>query len=382
MRGSSGQSSEGRRLGRPLHALAAVTALLALLAFSSSALASEPPTIESESVSNVTEHDATLEAQIETGGLYTGYWFQIDTNSSYHFTQAVCPFEFPGDAQCESIVAGEPLPPGLVEPQPQYIPAGSEDQSVSVDLASIGATLQPGTTYHYRVLASTGGSPTVQGPDQTFTTPPGGTVGATPSIESESVSNVTEHDATLQAQINTESLETSYQFHLWAICGGKGACLVVINYPLPSGNLLGSFVGQSVSLDLNTTGVTLQSGGTYFYSVAVGTTESPTQRFTTPENTVQPLSTTTSTLSGAGQPAGANGGDQPAVSGGSSSSALGPTPLASPLGKTITPTTITKRQELAKALSHCKKAPKRKRAVCVTQARKKYATVADKSRKG
>jgi hypothetical protein len=245
MRGSSGQSSEGRRLGRPLHALAAVTALLALLAFSSSALASEPPTIESESVSNVTEHDATL-----------------------------------------------------------------------------------------------------------------------------------------QAQINTESLETSYQFHLWAICGGKGACLVVINYPLPSGNLLGSFVGQSVSLDLNTTGVTLQSGGTYFYSVAVGTTESPTQRFTTPENTVQPLSTTTSTLSGAGQPAGANGGDQPAVSGGSSSSALGPTPLASPLGKTITPTTITKRQELAKALSHCKKAPKRKRAVCVTQARKKYATVADKSRKG
>jgi hypothetical protein len=65
---------------------------------------------------------------------------------------------------------GEPLPPGLVEPQPEYIPAASGDRSVSLDLASIGATLQPDTTYYYRVIASSGG-PTVDGPDQTFTTP-------------------------------------------------------------------------------------------------------------------------------------------------------------------------------------------------------------------
>jgi hypothetical protein len=387
MRGSSGRSSEGRRLGRPLRALAALTALLAFLAFSSSAMASSPPVIESESVSHISEHDATLEAQIETGGLYTGYWFQIDTNSSYHFTQAVCPFEFPGDAQCESIVAGEPLPPGLVEPQPQYIPAGSGDQSVSVDLASIGATLQPDTTYHYRVLASTGGSPTVQGPDQTFTTPSAGTVGTAPSIDSDSVSGVTEHDATLEAQINTEGLETSYQFHLWAICGGKGACLVVINYPLPSGNLLGSFVDQSVSLDLNAAGVTLQPGGTYFYSVSAtsvaGTTESPTQRFTTPENIVQPLSTTTSTLSGAGQPAGANGGDQPAVSGGSSSSPTSAVQSSpdSVVVKTTKLEPLPNARKLAKALEQCRKEPKRKRGSCEKRAHQKYASVAEKSRR-
>jgi hypothetical protein len=132
--------------------------------------ASSSPTIESVSVSGVTEHDATLEAQINTQGSYTGYWFQIDTNDSYDFTQADCPFDFPDDADCESISVGEPLPTGLVEPHPEYIQAGSDDQSVRLDLASIGATLQTVTTYHYRVLATSGGYPTVVYPDQTFET--------------------------------------------------------------------------------------------------------------------------------------------------------------------------------------------------------------------
>lgn len=124
-----------------------------------------PPMIESESVSNITEHDATLEAQIETSGLYTAYEFQIDTNGSYNYTKPNCPLGL-----CDSITVGEPLPAGLVEPSPEDIPAGSGSQFVSLDLASIGATLQPRTTYHYRVIASNGTTPTVEGPDQTFTT--------------------------------------------------------------------------------------------------------------------------------------------------------------------------------------------------------------------
>ena len=129
------------------------------------------PSIESASVSDITPTDATLEAQIDTKGSYTGYWFQIDTNSGYNSAQADCPFEFPGSAECDSIRVGEPLPAGLVEPHPEYIQASSGDQSVRLELASIGATLQPLTTYHYRVLAANGAGPTVQGPDQTFTTP-------------------------------------------------------------------------------------------------------------------------------------------------------------------------------------------------------------------
>jgi len=500
MRGSSGQSSEERRLGRPLHALAAVIALLTFLVFSSSAMASSAPAIESESVSGVSEHDATLEAQIETGGIYTGYQFEIDTNSSYNFTRFACPFSFPGSEQCLVIVDGEPLPAGLVEPKPQYIPAGSGEESVSLDLASIGATLQPDTTYHYRVTTSNGGQG-AQGPDQTFTTPSVGSpaVGspvietlsashvtqndatveaqinpeglettyelfmpedpcnvpmecirvhvvlaqgsipttataesisldlaskhvsmeagerygfvliaknsagtverhysfrtlpkntAPPSIDSDSVSGVTEHDATLEAQINTEGLQTSYQFHLWAICGGKGACQVVINYPLPSGVLLGSFVDQSVSLDLNTAGVTLQPGGQYFYSVTAtsaggtaGTSEGG-RSFTTPELVVQPLNTTTSPLSATGS--GTSGGSQSAASGSSSSSSTSavqssPDPL---VVKTTKLEPLTNAEKLAKALKQCKKEPKRKRAGCEKQAHQKYALVAQKSKKG
>jgi hypothetical protein len=76
---------------------------------------------------------------------------------------------------CDVVIVGEPLPPGLVEPQPASVPAGSSAQAVSLDLASIGATLQPDTTYHFRVIAAdTSDGKTVHGADQTFTTPEAG----------------------------------------------------------------------------------------------------------------------------------------------------------------------------------------------------------------
>jgi hypothetical protein len=239
--------------------------------------------------------------------------------------------------------------------------------------------LTVGVTYHYRLVASNADR-TVWGNEASFT------VGFPPTITDESVSNLTERDATLQAQIDTEGLETSYQFRLSAICGGKGACLVVVNYPLPSGLLLGSFVDQSVSLDLNTAGVTLQPGGTYTYSVtatnASGTTEGAPHNFTTPENVVQPLSTTTSPLSGAGQPAGSdtNSGGQPAGSGVASSSSTPGVQSPGPgLGKTIKLETLTNAQKLAKALKVCDKKPKKQWASCKKQAEKKYATTSKNS---
>ena len=196
-----------------------------------------------------------------------------------------------------------------------------------------------------------------------------------PSIESESVSNITPTDATLEANIDTEGLPTLYQFRLSAICGGRGACLVVINYPLPSGLLLGSFIDQSVSLDLNSAGVTLQPGGTYSYSVSAtstaGTTESSVQTLTTPEDGVEPLSTTTS--------------PQAAGSGGSSSSSTPgvQSPGTGP-GETIKLKSLTNAQKLAKALKTCEKKPKDKRAVCEKQAQAhtKYGTAASKAKKG
>ena len=385
MRGSSGRSSEQRRLGCPVHALAAVTALLAFLAFSSSAMASEPPTIERESVSGVSEHDATLEAQIETGGLYTGYQFEIDTNSSYNFTRFVCPFSFPGSAQCESIVDGEPLPAGLVEPNPQYIPAGSGDRSVSLDLASIGATLQPSTTYHYRVTASNGGQG-AQGPDQTFTTPSMGAAGTAPSIDSESVSHITSTDATLEAQINTEGLETMYEFVLTSHHACESAnppCEPPIYlFPLPSGTLLGSFVDQSVSIDLNSAHVKLAPGDEYSYSVsatsAAGNTSGHPQTFTAPEEGVQPLNTTTSPGLQLGAGTESTGG----VTIAHAVSATTAGQVTSPPKNTLKPKVLTNAHQLAQALKLCAKKPKKQRASCRKQAHKRYGTTGRKANDG
>jgi hypothetical protein len=130
-----------------------------------------PALVDSEQTSEITEHDATLEAQIQTNGSYTGYEFQLYTiaNGNYNFTPN-CPFDIPGYGFCEEYV--KTPPPGLVESQSQYIPEGSGDQAVSLDLASIEATLEPGSTYHYRLLAADT-SEIVPGPVQEFTTTSG-----------------------------------------------------------------------------------------------------------------------------------------------------------------------------------------------------------------
>ncbi|MFZ2113877.1 MAG: hypothetical protein WAU77_09115 [Solirubrobacteraceae bacterium] len=140
------------------------------------------PTIEAESATDVTATDATLSATIDTQNLYTAYEFQIDTNSTYDYTRPACALELPGFGACQVIVVGEPLPFGLVEPPSASIPSGSGTQTVSVGLASIGVTLQPGATYHYRVIAAnTSNGQVVTGPDQTFTTSQDGTVANTSS---------------------------------------------------------------------------------------------------------------------------------------------------------------------------------------------------------
>jgi hypothetical protein len=342
------------------------------------------PAVESESASHVTPTGATLEATINSQDLPQGayYQFQLVKSTSEYLPELACPepsLQLNSDDGCNS--PDSSLQPIMGALPIGFIAKGPEGQSVSQSLAAAGITLHPGTTYHYRVLAvkrvqSEDGinwqGPSVAGLDHTVTTTP------PPVIDSVSISHLTSSDATLEAQINTEGLSTSYQFQLSSICGGKGACLAVINYPLPSGLLLGSFVDQSVSLDLNTAGVTLQPGGTYSYSVsatnAAGTTEGPPgQSFTTPEDAVVPLSTTTSPQSGADQPAGSGG-----------SPTRGVTPLGPQIvclcncsrgchGKKVSPKHSARTQKLSKALKACEKKPKKQRASCKRQAEKKYA---------
>jgi hypothetical protein len=151
------------------------------LAASASAAVAAPPSIGAQWVTGVTPTNATLNAEIDPNGLPTAYKLQIDATGNFSFFQTDgCVLHPPGVLCTQAIVPGDPLPPGLVEPPESSLPAATESQHVSVDLSTLGATLQPGTTYHYRAVAANG-LPIVEGPAQTFTTPEGPSIQAEPA---------------------------------------------------------------------------------------------------------------------------------------------------------------------------------------------------------
>jgi hypothetical protein len=245
-------------------------AVLASLGGAATASAATPPSIEGESASHITATDATLEAEINLheapAGVY--YQFQLVMDPSEYASEILCPPTLqPGYSGCVGPQGSGALPIGFL---PGNTMQPGATLHASLDLAGAGVTLQPGTTYHYRVLAARAVQtedtvewepPTAFGADQTFTTLPAGTA---PMIESESVSHITQTDATLEAQINTEGLETTYEFQLferwWCEELTPGCYPPIRVFPLPMGKLLGSHVGQSVSLDLNSAGVSLSPG--------------------------------------------------------------------------------------------------------------------------
>jgi hypothetical protein len=246
-----------------------------------------PPTVKSESALQITASDATLEATIEPKGSEgTTYEFFLEAPSCASY----------GVGHCEAS--------GGVRIFKGSLAAGSGTKTVSVDIASVWHKLTANTIYGYRVVA-TRGIAASSGELKTFTTP------SLPSIESLSLSLLTPTDATLEAQIDTQGLETTYQFKMWASpCGPE--CELIEDVPLPSGTLLGSFVDQRISLDLDSAGVTLTPGGEYGYSVSAtssaGTVESKWQTFIAPPETVVPLKSTTPTsgASGSGQTPGSS----------------------------------------------------------------------------
>ena len=352
------------------------------------------PSIDSESVSHVTSSDATLEAEINPHEAAAGadYQFQLVKDTSEFASEILCPAKLPPATDgCIGTHSASALPIGFI---PGNTAQPGVDLPAILDLASAGVTLKPGTTYHYRVLVARAiqtedtiqwEPPTVYGPDQTFTTPSAGTA---PVIDSVSLSHLTPTDATLEGQINSEGLSTMYEFRMtYTRC--RECEDIVYRIPLPSGLLLASFQDQSVSVDLNSVGVTLKPGF-YEYSLVAtstgGSTEAQWKTFEPPPGVIEPLNTTTLPASGAGQPAGSNyssSGDQPAGSGASSSSS---TPGVQPPDPLVAKTTklkaLTNSQKLSMALKVCAKKPKKQRASCKKQAHRKYGTAASKAKKG
>jgi hypothetical protein len=142
------------------------------------------PSIESESASSVTPTGATLEAKVNSEDLPEGvfYQFQLVKSTSEYLPELACPeppLQLNSDDGCNSPDSGLQPTPGALPVG--FVAKGAEGQSVSQSLIAAGVTLQPGTTYHYRVLAvkkvqSEDGinwqGPPVAGPDRTFEAQP------------------------------------------------------------------------------------------------------------------------------------------------------------------------------------------------------------------
>jgi len=335
-----------------------VATLSALGVLTSTAVAdtgSTAPTIESVSVLGITEHDATLEAQVDPGGLATTYEIWL----SSPVCQDVPPDPRRYVSECASISDQRV---GLGQ-----IVAGDSERTVSVDLSG----LRSGYSYGYWLVAtnSQGKTETNQIPGQTFKTLP-----TPPPVTDETASNVTEHGATLEGQVNPEgewSFETTYVFE-YGTSTSYGA-----SAPIPSGAFdseackgeetlpCGISTPQLVSESL--TG--LESGRTYHYRIvatnSLGTSHGEDATFTT-----APSITSGTTQSG-GSPAstGLQGGSEAL-----SSARL----LVPPLGGVVKPTLLTRRQKLEKVLQLCEKLPSKHRSACRRQADEKYATAAKK----
>jgi hypothetical protein len=212
--------------------------------------------IDSESASAITPQGATLNAQINPEGNDTTCEFQYVDDTDFMSTG------FTG--------------PNVVTTacSPSDLGTATNDQSASLTVTG----LAPNTLYDFRAVATNSltGPSGFNGPDAQFTTLPA------VSVDSQSVSNVTDTSATLHAQLNPNGLDTTYQF----IVTGPG-----LNEQVPS---------QAVDIGSGTTDVGAEAvltgltpGTTYTYQAkgtnSAGTSLGNPQTFTTfPTANTQP----------------------------------------------------------------------------------------------
>lgn len=186
--------------------------------------------------SDVVPTAAVLNGELDPDGVPTTYYFQWGKSALYGHNL--------------------PLPPGedvdVVEPG-------------SVSLSSLLNDLEPGTSYHFRLVGVNHFGITA-GEDRSFSTP------QSPSIDGVFSSDVTASSAVLRARINPNDYETSYSFQ-YGITTQYGNVA-----PVPAGSLPAVHAGQNVSVAIGG----LQ-GVTYHFRLVTqnkwGTTTSGDQTF-------------------------------------------------------------------------------------------------------
>jgi hypothetical protein len=256
----------------PRHTIRFVLALCSVLAVglvlpgSQALAAGEAPSVGTVSVSGISKTDATLEVPLNSHTLATTYQFQLDKECYPAACQHLTPIPLPVEKLTGSELAGE--------------------QSVGLDLNSVGVSLQPESAYAYSVVATNAEDET-HGSGGIFVTP----VAAAPTIGNVSVSGVIDEDATLEAQIEPEGLETAYELWLgsgpltysFKDCQDQTPPVIAQCNSIPElvglGKVAAGDSSQTVSVSLSD----LQPRHSYTYWVvagnSAGTSESPAREF-------------------------------------------------------------------------------------------------------
>jgi hypothetical protein len=294
----------------------------------------DPPVVSTGDASAVGPYTATIAGSVNPGASGqsdaqkaqddTTYWFQYGAGTSYS-TQAPLT---PGDA-------GE----------------GTSAKGEQVELSG----LEPGTTYHYRILASNnntnseGGAPQlVYGQPETFTT-----VATPPTLGPASVGDITETAATISGSVDGQGLPTHYELRLGTEPGG-------LRYAAAGDTSAAG--SEALALTVGA----LTPGTLYYYELVALNPNSPAGGEGEREPTVSAVGSFT-TLTAPIQAQGLLFAPVALLS-------VPPGAFASEatfLG-TSTPKKLTNAQKLAAALKVCARKAKGKRAACVRHARKEY----------
>jgi hypothetical protein len=277
----------------------------------------DTPTVDTGVAQNITRTSATASGTIDPAGDPTTYRFVYAVQASYEAGLAAAT-----DPYNQSTATGN-------------LPAGYETEEIGPVLLS---ELQPGTTYHYALVAGNSVG-TTTGADATFTTAPP----TPPLVTTGAAEGVTQTGATIHGGVDTRGLSTIVSFEFGTTPFSGSATPATVDS--------GSGTTLSVSAAF---GNYLQPGVTYYYRVVAssrdGTSYGAELSFTTgafPSPFTFP-------------------GALPLLP---NPDALEERPASKP-----TPTHLTKQQKLAKALKACKRKPKKQRAACRRLAQKRFGT--------
>jgi hypothetical protein len=290
------------------------------------------PAVTTGAAVGMTRTTATFSGTVDPAGAATSYYFAYVDQAGYEAALAA------GSA--------DPYADGRTTSQ---VSVGSSYEPQAAGPLTV-EELTPGTTYHYAVIAVNSLGTTI-GPDQVFTTGPP----TPPAVSTGGAEGVSQLSASITGTVNTQGLSTVTQFEF-----GTSAY---------SGEMtpatLTSSSGTTIAIAAVFAG-DLQPGATYYYRAVAsnqdGTTYGTEQSFTT--------------------------SSFPATVGPSPAPALLPyTPIAildakeAAEHKTPASKPLTRAQKLTKALKACGKKPKKQRASCQRQARKRYGSRKKKATK-